>query len=319
MTPMLDDPDSARAVGVEIEFAGLDTHGAARIVAEALGGRLVIDGTHLARVTDTGLGEIEFALDTRYAKPPDERSGFVDRALERLGAREDAAKLLSTVVPVEMVTEPLERAQFPLVDQAVGALRDAGAEGTEAAPLYAFGMHLNIALTHGGTDRAIRIAGAYSFAERWVRDRWPVDPARRLVPFIDPYPKGWRVELGQAMADGAVPDLERFVRLYQTYNPSRNRGLDLWPLLGHLAPELARRVHAQVIKNARPAFHYRWPDSRISEPGWSPWGELDRWIRFERAADDPDRLERIRQVSVAVESGQGQLSRYRAALDEVMA
>lgn len=315
---MSEDTESGRRVGIEIEFAGLDAHRAAGIVAEALGGEAVTDGTHVAHVRGTGLGDMRFELDTRYAKPPGEDSGLVDRALERIGARDDAAKLLSAVVPVELITAPLAPEQFPLVDRALAALREAGGEGTGGAPLYAFGMHLNIALEHGGPDRAIRIAAAWSFAERWLRDRWPVDPARRLVPFIDPYPKGWRVDLGEAMAGGKVPELEEFIRLYHAYNPSRNRGLDLWPLLGHLAPEAVRRLHGQV-KNPRPAFHYRWPDSRVGEPGWSPWVELDRWQRIERAADDPDRLERIRAASVAVETGQGQLSRYMATLDQAMA
>ncbi|HUF55567.1 MAG TPA: amidoligase family protein [Thermohalobaculum sp.] len=306
-------------VGVEIEFAGLDAHAAARVLADALGGEAVVGGPHDARVTGSRLGELELELDTRYARPPDEQSGLVDRALESLGAREEAVKLLSIVVPVELVTPPLAPAQFPALEEAVAALRAAGAEGTEVAPHYAFGMHLNISLDHGGAERAIRIAAAYGFAERWLRDRFPVDPSRRVVPFIDPYPKGWKVELAEAMAGGAVPGIEAFVRLYQNYNPNRNRGLDLWPILGHLAPEAVARIHRQPVRNPRPAFHCRWPDSRVGDPGWSPWQELERWRRVERAADDPDRLERARAQSLGVESGRGPLSAYLAALDEVMA
>ena len=313
------DEGGEERVGVEIEFAGLDAHAAARVLAHALGGEAVPGGPHDARVTGGPLGELELELDTRYARPPAGQSGLVDRALETLGAREEALKLLSAVVPVELITEPLSPAQFPLLDRAVAALREAGATGTEAAARYAFGMHLNIALEHGGTERAIRIAAAYSFAERWLRDRFPVDPSRRVVPFIDPYPKGWKVELAEAMAGGRVPDLEAFVRLYQTYNPSRNRGLDLWPLLAHLAPDTVERVHGRPVKKPRPAFHYRWPDSRVGDPGWSPWQALERWRGIERAADDPDRLERARAQSLAVESGAGPLSGYLAALDAVMA
>ena len=316
---MDEDPDRARLVGVEIEFTGLDAHGAARVLAAELGGEVAFDGTYLARVVDSALGELELELDTRYAHPPDERSGLVDKALDSLGAREEAAKLLSAVVPVELITPPLVPAQFPLVDRALSALARAGAEGTEAGALYAFGLHLNIGLSHGGAERAIRIAGAYSFAERWLRERWPVDTSRRLVPFIDAYPTGWRVELSERMADRRVPDLESFVRLYHTYNPSRNRGLDLWPLLAHLAPESVERLDGGPVKHPRPAFHYRWPDSRIGEPDWSLWREFDRWLLIERAADDPDRLERMRASSHALETGQGALSRYMALLDEVMA
>lgn len=306
-----------RQVGVEIEFAGLDAHQAARAVAEALDGEVTLEGPHMARVTGTPLGALEFELDTRYAKPPDRRRGLIDRALESIGARGEAADLLSYIVPVELVTGPLAPDRFPLLDRAVAALREAGAEGTDSAPLYAFGMHLNIALGHGGAERAIRIAAAYTFAERWLRERFPTDRSRRLTPFIDPYPKGFRADLGAAMAGGALPGLEEFIRLYRVYNPTRNRGLDLWPLLGHLASEVAERAHGSPIKNARPAFHYRWPDSRIADPEWSPWDELERWDSFERVADDPLMLETLREASTALESGQGAHSRYMRTADGI--
>ena len=316
---MGEDPEQARLVGVEIEFAGLDAHGAARVLAAELGGAAVRDDTYVARVVGSALGELELELDTRYAHPPDERSGVVDKALDSLGAREETAKLLSAVVPVELITPPLTPELFPLLDRALRALARAGAEGTEATPIYAFGLHLNIGLAHGGAARAVRIAGAYTFAERWVRGRWPVDTSRRLVPFIDAYPTGWRVELAERMADGRVPDMEEVVGLYHAYNPTRNRGLDLWPLLAHLAPEAVRRLHGRPVKHPRPAFHYRWPDSRIGDPDWCLWQELERWLLIERTADDPDRLERARTSSHAVETGKGALSRYMAAMDEVMA
>lgn len=310
-------PSADRRIGVEIEFAGLGVHEAARVIADALGGAAERRSEHVARVHGTGLGDLTLELDTRWAKPPDETSGLLDRTLERFGARSEAANLLSAVVPVELVTEPLDEARLPLVDRAVEALGAAGAEGTWAAPLYAFGMHLNVALAHGGAERAIRIAAAFSFAERWIRECWAVDPARRLVPFIDPYPKGWRTDLAAAMA-GGLPDLETFMRLYQTYNPTRNRALDLWPLLGHLDPPGAARIRGEPVRNARPAFHYRWPDSRVGEPGWSPWEALRRWDRIEAIGDDPAVLERLRAASLAVESGAGMLSTYMRDLDSVM-
>ncbi len=77
---------------------------------------------------------------------------------------------------------------------------------------------------------------------------------------------------------------------------NRNRGLDLWPLLGHLAPGVCARLRGRPVANARPAFHYRLPDSRLGQPGWSPRQALAQWDRLEAAADDPDAFEALRRA-----------------------
>ena len=318
MAGAADSDNGSRRVGVEIEFAGLDTAEAATVLAEALNGKVELLSPHRAILHGTGIGDVELELDMRYVHPIEEDSGPIERALEGAGVRVKAAELMAPVVPVEIITEPLTPDKFQTLDNGLAALVDAGAVGTGAKALYAFGVHLNVALV-GGPERAIRIAGAFTFAERWIRETWAVDPSRRVVPFIDPYPKGWRVELAEAMAGGHVPDLDAFIRLYAHYNPTRNRGLDLWPLLGHLAPEASERALGEKVMNARPAFHYRWPDSRLGEPGWSPWESYDRWLLVERAADEPERLERLRLACHGAESGKGKLSDYKRTCDAVMA
>ena len=93
------------------------------------------------------------------------------------------------------------------------------------------------------------------------------------------------------------PTSARFIDLYAEYNPDRNRGLDMWPLLGHLSPELAEDEYGKPIKNPRPTFHYRLPDSLVALEGWSPRRDLDSWERIERAADDPAAFERLRSAA----------------------
>lgn len=298
-----------RKVGFEIEFAGTDSASAARILAEALGGRVEVRTAHLARVTGSRLGNLKLELDTRYAKPAKD-PGLIDRALDSLDARDVAADMLAYVAPVELVTEPLAPDRFDALDEAIAALRAAGLEGTKGATLNAFGMHLNIQLVPGGPDRAIRIGAAYAFAEHWLRATRPPDNARRATPFIDPYPAGYLRGLGHTMAGGHVPALDAFVALYADWNPNRNRGLDLWPLLGHLAPSTCARLRGRPVPNARPAFHYRLPDSRLGEPGWSPRIELARWDRLEAAADAPEALETLRLASLDCEEWRIGRARY---------
>lgn len=315
---MDDAPKGERRTGVEIEFSGLEAHVAAGVIAGAVGGLVEHAGRHAATVRGTEIGDIRVYLDTRYALPARDPS-LVDEVLDALELREDAAELLKTVmpVPVELVTAPLTRAGFAVLDRAIEALRLAGAGDTKSGTLHAFGMHLNPE-HRGGPARAIRIAAAYAFAERWIRYRMPPDNARRATPFVDPYSESYVAALAQAFANGRAPDRARFVELYAEYNPGRNRGLDMWPLIGHFAPGLARRFHDGPIKNARPTFHYRLPDSLVAVPGWSPLAELDRWESIERAADDPPSFGRLRAAAAAFTGWSMTRQRYYATIASVL-
>jgi hypothetical protein len=307
-----------RRCGVEIEFSGLDAHGAAEVIAGAIGGTVDKTGRHAATVRGSAIGDIKFYLDSRYAQPARDPT-IVDEVLDALELREGAAGLLATVmpVPVELVTEPLTRAQFAELDRAIEGLREAGAGDTKSGTLYAYGMHLNPE-HKGGPDRAIRIAAVYAFVERWLRHRKPPDNMRRVTPFVDPYSESYVEKLARAFAGGREPDMRRFVELYAEYNPDRNRGLDMWPLIGHLAPRLARRFHDGPIKNARPTFHYRLPDSLVSVPGWSPRDDLDRWESLERAADDPAAFERLRRAAAGFTGWQIHRPEFYAEIESVL-
>jgi hypothetical protein len=294
---MVETESHERRCGVEIEFSGLEAHDAAAVIAAAVGGTVEHTGRHAAVVRDSAIGDVKVYLDTRYAQPAREPT-MIDEVLDALELREGAADILKAVmpVPIEIVTAPLTRAQFADLDRAVEALRAAGVGDTKSGTLYAYGMHLNPEHI-GEPERAIRIAATYAFVERWLRHRTPPDSMRRVTPFVDPYSESYVEQLARAFAGGRVPDMREFVELYAEYNPDRNRGLDMWPLIGHLAPRLARRYHEGPIKNARPTFHYRLPDSLVAVPGWSPRGDLDRWESIERAADDPAAFERLRRAA----------------------
>ncbi len=296
-----------RRCGVEIEFSGLDAHAAARVIAGAIGGTVEDTGRHTAEVRGSAIGDVGVELDTRYAKPASD-PGIIDGVLDALHLRDDAAELLADVlpVPVEMVTPPLTRGQFDGLDRAIGALREAGSQDTKAGTLFAFGLHLNLEHT-GDVARAFRIAAVYAFAEPYLRFRTPPDNARRVTPFVDPYPDAYVLALARAFKpeegkDAPGMELGAFIDLYAYHNPDRNRGLDMWPLLGHLDPALAEEEYGAPIKNARPAFHYRLPDSLVSVEGWSPRADLDRWEAIERAADDPAAFERLRAAAEDYES-----------------
>jgi len=308
---------SGGRVGFEIEFAGLSAPEAAEAACAVLGGSVARESDHVATVEDTPLGRLRFELDTRYSRPA-KQPGLVDQALDSMDLRVTAANFLATLVPIELVTPPVPREAFDQVDRLVDALRASGAKGTYDNNFSAFGLHLNVEIDPPDPARAIRISAAFAFVEPWLRRQIPLDITRRVTPFIDPYPAGYAEALAEAVAAGSLPALGPFIALYGRWNPSRNRGLDLWPLLGHLSRPHAEAALGQPVKNARPAFHYRLPDSRVSEPGWSPLDEVVRWDAVERVADDAEALGRAARASAALHGWRDSRARYDAKIAELI-
>jgi len=292
--PRPDGADGApRRTGVEIELGGLTEDRVAAILQDALGGRAEpAEGRDWA-VVDSPLGRIEVYLDTVL------RTG-------RFQALRDAGlELGRDVIPVEIVTEPLDRAGLIALDDAREALRRAGATGTRSGLFLGFGVHLNIQIASGAAPDVVRPLLAYALIEDWLRLKDPIDESRRVLPFTDPYPKDFvrgLVALGPDAALGPVIDL------YLRETPTRNRGLDMLPVFAHLDPA---RVEAALTEatSARPAFHFRLPDCRIDEPGWSLDHEWRRWHCVERVAGDVAALEAL---SRAWEDEHGALTLFRS-------
>ena len=274
----------ARRCGVELEFAGLSVAQAADMV-QALWGGSITQSEPRAMVLDGGrLGRVKVELDISLSKP---------------WAEDLAAQALGDLVPVEIVTAPLPQADLPQVDALVVALRRAGGLGTQARLAYGFGLHLNPELPSpvgGGPDGTglVAIACAYGLLEGWLRDSDPVDLARRVLPFIAPWPPA----LVDALVD-APRDVAGFAPLYVTHAPTRHHGLDLLPALEHLCPEALGHVPPEHLKGGRPAFHYRLPEARLDAPGWSVAYEWNRWVVVEAVAAAPDLLDALARAWAA--------------------
>ncbi|MFP4328908.1 MAG: amidoligase family protein [Paracoccaceae bacterium] len=287
-------PDGApRLTGVEIELGGLTEDRVATLLAEMLGGRAhPTEGRDWA-VSDSRLGRIEIYLDTALRK-----GRF--RAL-----REAGLELGRDVIPVEIVTEPLDRAGLIALDDAREALRRAGATGTRAGLFLGFGLHLNIQIASETAADVVRPLMAYALIEDWLRLTDPINESRRILPFTDPYPHEF---VRRLLALGPATALAPVIDLYLRETPTRNRGLDMLPVFAHLAPE---RVAAALTEatSARPAFHFRLPDCRIDEPGWSLDQEWRRWRCVERVAADDAALEAL---TIAWQEDHGALTLFRS-------
>jgi len=267
-----------RRIGVEIEFAGLNEAQAAGVAQKLWGGAIEQAAPHRLTLRNSRIGDVRVLLDTGLARHGG--SALAEAALE----------WSRIVVPVEIVMPPLPSDLLPETERLARALRAAGAEGTRAALAYGFGVHLNIEVPEETRAAIVPVVRAFALIEDWLRAVDPIDPARRMLPFVDPYPRGF-VDL--IATEGADWSLEDLAHAYLAITPTRNRGLDALPLLEHLFPQMARLVLGAAAKGGRPAWHYRLPEARLGEPGWTIAYEWNRWCIVERVAADADLLESL--------------------------
>ncbi|MCC1482345.1 amidoligase family protein [Roseibaca sp. Y0-43] len=265
---------AGRKTGIEVEFAGLSPEQAAEIVRAEWGGTVTRDGPRDLVVADGRFGRVKIELDI---------------TLKNAWAEDMAAGILGDLVPVEIVTAPMAQADLPQVEALLSRLAAAGAEGSRAHFAYGFGVHLN---PERPDDAAtVAIARAFALLEDWLRASDPLDPARRVLPFVDPWPRPLVDALALA-EDWSLADLGR---AYAQMAPSRGYGLDLLPLLQDACPDTLADVPEDQLKGGRPTFHYRLPETRLDEADWSLAYEWNRWCVVEKVAADADLLATLAQ------------------------
>lgn len=283
-----DNAGQPRRVGVEIELGGLDERRVAEIAIDHLGGTLVERAERVLAVEDGALGELQIYLDTAFKNPENP-------------AIEAAVEAGRAVIPIEIVTDPIPHTDLPRLDGLVAALREAGAIGTENHLLHGYGVHFNVAVASLTAEGIIPIVRAFALVEDWLRATDPIDLSRRVLPFVDRYPRKFLDDIAR---DGESWSLEDLTRVYLERTPTRNRALDLLPLLREINEE--RITHAlgrdAGSVSARPAFHYRLPDSRIGDPDWSLGREWARWCLVEQVAARPDLLRRLSRAWIDYKS-----------------
>lgn len=276
LVPADDTAGQARMAGIEVEFSGLDESRVGEILSRTLGGSVTQVGPHELALKDSGIGDVKIVLDT----------AFRDKADNPLA--EWGLQASRVVVPVEIVTQPILPADLPKIDAVFASLRDAGAQGTTDGIFLGFGTHLNPALAGETVAHILPTLRVFALLEDWLRTVEPVDASRRMLPFVDPYPR----QLVDALASDAAADwtLDQMIATYLDLAPSRNHALDMLPILRHLDEDAVKTAlgSAAASVSGRPAYHYRLPDSRIDEPGWTLAPTWNRWCLIEAAASDPE-------------------------------
>lgn len=272
-----------RRVGIEVEFTGLSVRAAAFTLCEALGGSVVEEDPHAFAITGTRLGDLAVELDIRYAHA---RAASTTRVRLGPGISAWLGRVVDPFVPRELVTAPLPLTRLAAVDEAVAVLRRAGAKGKGATWWGSLGLHFNVDPPGLEVAQLLPVLRAYLVLEPWLRaavratSSWPATLAR-------PFPQAY---VRQVLAEGYEPGPAELVADYLAANPTRDRGLDLLPILLHLAPAQVRGrlPHAKIGR--QPVLHVRLPLAFPGDPAWSIAPDWNRWVAVEHLAADPARL-----------------------------
>jgi hypothetical protein len=274
-----------RRFGFELEFAGIELALAGERLAWRLGGS-VRQHSDYRWIVETADGCFSLENDISWLQRIAEqrREGEAQSVVDKL-AEQVVGPIARELMPLELVAPPLTLARLAVLDEATDELRRAGAVGTWAQPIYAFGVHINPEVWAVDAATLTAVVRAYAILQRFLIELLHVDPARRLLPFIKPYPDRY---VERIVADDYAPELAQLIDDYLHDNPTRDRSLDMLPLfafLDHYRVFAAKPSQAKLIK-ARPTFHYRLPNSALADPSWRITDELRSWALVEHLAAD---------------------------------
>jgi hypothetical protein len=286
-----------RRVGFELEFAGLDLEGSAALLLQLFGGNLQRRSKFLYEIEGSSHGNYTIELDAALLT-----SKAYEGYLGKLGIRladysfgeniEDLlARIASTVVPFEIISPPIPLPDLEIMEDLRKGLQERHAMGTRASLLYAFGLHLNPEAPSLAADVILTYLRAFLLLYDWIYEKSTIDFSRRLAPFIHEFPKSY-VRL--ILQPDYRPGLPAFMDDYLVHNPTRNRPLDMLPLLAFIDGEqVMARVQEKHLVKARPAFHYRLPNCLIDDPSWSIAREWNYWVQVEKLAMEPEKISRM--------------------------
>jgi hypothetical protein len=287
------DDGRPRRVGFELEFSGISLDEAAEAVRSALNGERKSESS-AERVIDTRFGEFIIELDWNFLK---RKASGTDRDATRSDWLERLSKMAAVVVPVEVVCPPIPIANLFTLTPMVEALRQAGANGTEESFVAAYGVHINPEIPRLDAETLLSYLRAYAVLQWWLVDAHEVDATRKVSPYIDLYPEAY---LRQVLATSEAT-MDQLFDAYLEHNASRNRALDLLPMLAEIDNDRVRKVVDDPKIKSRPAFHYRLPNCHIERPGWSLADSWNTWCVVERLAERKEDVAELARAFLAAD------------------
>jgi len=281
-----------RKVGFELEFTGLDLADTIKVVAQVLSGREKNRTPASAEIEVESYGTFTVELDWNFLKQKAQASNGSDEK-EWLELLSQAATLL---VPVEVVCPPIALNNMEAINPLVLGLRQAGAMGTEDSLIAAYGIHINAETPSLELDTIRAYVDAFALLQWWLVDEHEVDLARRVSPYVDLYPEAYLRELFSTQ----YTSMEQFTQAYLKHNASRNRALDMLPLLAHVNQDLVNAAVTDAKIKSRPAFHYRLPNCQIDKASWDLAQSWNTWWVVEELANQAEELEFLKNKFLAM-------------------
>lgn len=269
-----------RLVGIELEFTGLNLQEVTTIAAQWAGTQPVMHNIAQGSVA-TRWGKLGTEIDWMHLKTLSEE--------QRRSKPEDPGwltllrDLASVVVPTEVVLPPVPLDELHALEPLVEQLRAAGAKGTRHSPIAAYGVHLNPELPDLSVSTISAYLQAFGLLQWWLVERCAVDFTRRIVPYVDLYPEAYVLKILDYTEHTSVEELRDD---YLLHNPTRNRALDLWPLLAHLDASWVHTHMDDSLVKARPTLHYRLANCEIDQPNWHLHSVWEPWRAVECLAAD---------------------------------
>lgn len=287
------DQQRLRRVGVEIEFGSLGLEQVCEQVLDALGGKAGEATAAEQSIAVPELGEFNVEVDWQFLKKLSSEEQIPGEIMAAL------SQAATVIVPVEIVCPPLPIDRIQVLDKLIDKLREAGAEGTESSFLSAFGVHINTEIPNLQAATLDNYLRAFVLLQAWLVRENEVDLSRRITPYIDLYPDQYL----ERVLRREQPDMDTLMDDYLEFNATRNRALDLLPLLSEINPERVKKDIDDSRIKARPTFHYRLPDCRISDAQWNlaePW---NLWCVVESLAADAESLKALTEAALQENSG----------------
>ncbi len=277
---------SPRMVGFELEFSGLTLEQTVDALRSALGGVTEAKSVAEQSVLVDGLGKFNVELDWDFLKRKAAHNAQAEGNAEWIERLTQAAAL---VVPVEVVCPPIPVTNLAVLEPMVATLREAGAMGTEESLWAAYGVHINTEIPALDAATLFSYLRAFAVLQWWLVEAHDVDVTRKVTPYIDLYPEAY-LERVLSKSESTVDEI---FDDYLAHNASRNRALDLLPLLAEIDENRVRRAVDDPKIKPRPTFHYRLPNCHIERSNWSLSGPWNTWLVVEQLVHRPDDLDAL--------------------------
>lgn len=285
-----------RNVGFEIEFANIDIEKILEVLKDEFNFTVTKVNNFLYKLGSKYgdfILELDFELLTKQklktsAKDLYEKVGIEIKEEDIDSIENFIGKLSKDIVPYEIGTPPLPLDKIDLVEEIVQKLSQNSAKGTTHKIYYAFGLHINIEVISLEVQSLLSYLRSYVVLQDFINKDANIDLARKISPFIDNFKSDY---ISHILDENYKPSIDLFIKDYIKFNPSRNRSLDMLPILCFLDETTVRELLPNEKIKPRPAFHYRLSNSMIGDTNWEVSNEWNRWILVENLANDKKSLQ----------------------------